>query len=253
MKSAHWVLGFVVTVVVVAGSWSLAIAAEGGSLPPAASNMPANSVPAGAPASNPNIGPLIPEPVAVPSLPPVAAPVAPGNVIPPAGPGNTGTQPGPQTGQVARPAEEPKVATTVVKITDKGFDPAKVTIKAGETVQWRNESTSTQSMTADSKLTKTKSSVNVPKGATSFSSGELIPGGIFSHDFTTSGSYKYVSLKNESMGGSVTVKESQTGKKETRKATKATTKPVAKPVVKKVAKKPVKKARKPAPEFDPNL
>jgi len=228
--------------------------AEGGSLPPAPSNMPVYTPPAGTPAPNPNSGPLIPEPVSVPPAPPVAtpAPAGPDNTLPPVGPSATGMQTGPQTGQVTKPMEEPKPGTTVVKITDKGFDPAKVTIKPGETVEWRNESKSTQSITTDSKLTKKKNSAKSPKGAATFSSGELIPGGVFSHEFSTSGSYKYVSLKNESESGSVTVKADETKKKETKKTTKST-KSTTKPAVNKVSKKPVKKTRKPVVEHDPNL
>jgi plastocyanin len=185
----------------------------------------------------------MPAPVAVPAPAPVTAPA-------PVGPGNPLTPVGPGPESITRPVEEPKAGTTVVKITDKGFEPAKVTIKVGETVEWQNESKSPQSVSADPKLAKKKSSVKLPKGATSFSSGDIARGATFSHEFATAGSYKYVSLRNESVSGSITVKEAE-AKKETRKATKTTPKNTT--TKKTIAKKSSKKASKPAPEHDPNL
>lgn len=62
------------------------------------------------------------------------------------------------------------------------FEPAMLTIHKGDTVEWRNTSLVTHTVTGKT----------APKGAAAFDSGKIRAGGIYKHTFTVPGTYNYV-------------------------------------------------------------
>src|SRR5687768_10975326 len=83
--------------------------------------------------------------------------------------------------------------THVVTISRSSqFTPARLQIRAGDTVQWINESTGTHTVTADpAKARNPEASVLLPEGAPTFDSGRLRPGAKFEQTFTVEGDYRY--------------------------------------------------------------
>jgi plastocyanin len=106
---------------------------------------------------------------------------------------------------VASPSAQP--AATVAITADRRFDPPQVSISAGQTVTWRNQGRSPQTVTFNPALAADSSHVSLPSGAQPFDSGVINPNASFSHTFDTPGNYQYVSLPFESqnMSGRVTV------------------------------------------------
>jgi plastocyanin len=97
----------------------------------------------------------------------------------------------------------------VVKATNNlTFVPAKVTINAGETVEWKNTSLMVHTVTCDSGLAARLSDVALPDGAKPFNSGNLKPGITFEHTFTIPGVYRYFCVLHErnDMVGEIIVK-----------------------------------------------
>ena len=71
----------------------------------------------------------------------------------------------------------------VVTMNDVSFSPATVRIKAGQTVTWRNASQLTHTATGSG-----------------FDSGNVAPGGRWSHRFTKAGTYPYVCVPHRAAG-----------------------------------------------------
>lgn len=95
-------------------------------------------------------------------------------------------------------AIEPAV---VVKLNDSlKFTPAKVTVKAGDTIRWRNASVLVHTVTDDPDIAAKKSDYDLPKGAKPFNSGNLAPNATFEHTFTTPGHYRYFCMPHEAAG-----------------------------------------------------
>lgn len=88
------------------------------------------------------------------------------------------------------------------------FEPAVVTITAGETVLWKNSSLLVHTVTADSDLVANPENVALPKGAAPFNSGNIEPEGTFQHTFTVPGKYRYFCIPHEAakMIGEIIVK-----------------------------------------------
>ncbi len=88
------------------------------------------------------------------------------------------------------------------------FLPARLEIKAGETVVWKNSSKEPHTVTADPRQATNAADVKLPKGAQPFDSGYLNPGHNYQHTFTTPGIYRYVCTLHEAQGmiGEVIVK-----------------------------------------------
>jgi len=100
-------------------------------------------------------------------------------------------------------AAEPK-ATAVVQMTDSfTFEPRRVTVHAGDSVEWRNASRFIHSVSADPKL----GSASLPAGAAAFASGDLPPGASFRQILTVPGTYRYFCMEHEGVGmtGEITV------------------------------------------------
>lgn len=103
-----------------------------------------------------------------------------------------------------RAAETVKVRIPAARTA---FEPAEVTIKVGDTVQWTNRSIVAHTVTCDPAKAKSKDSTSLPAGAAPFHSGDLAQGTPWLHTFTAPGVYKYFCHHHEDMMmvGTVTV------------------------------------------------
>jgi plastocyanin len=99
--------------------------------------------------------------------------------------------------RAVRAAEERPAAT--VDMTDR-FDPARVTVRVGQTVEWTNSSEMVHTVTADPEKAADRDNVRLPEAAQTFDSGDIEPGETFRHTFTVPGSYRYVCLPHEDQG-----------------------------------------------------
>jgi plastocyanin len=110
----------------------------------------------------------------------------------------------------ARPARAGGSAVEV-KMDDEPavYKPAKVTIKPGDTVKWVNTGKTLHSVTLVPEDAQNPANVSEPKGAKTFDSGFMPPGGTFSYTFTVPGTYKYFCVPHEKAGmvGEVVVKK----------------------------------------------
>jgi plastocyanin len=98
-------------------------------------------------------------------------------------------------------------AAVVAMTTGLGFSPEHVTIRVGETVEWRNRSPFTHTVTADAAKVATPADVSLPIGAAPFASDPVPPGETYRHHFDVAGTYRYVCSPHEGLGmaGTVTV------------------------------------------------
>ncbi len=92
-----------------------------------------------------------------------------------------------------------------------GFDsysPASVTIRAGETVEWRNTSVITHTVTDDPQRAKVPTDAGLPAGAQPFDSGDIPAGQIYLRLFPEAGTYRYFCTHHETDGmvGTIVVK-----------------------------------------------
>lgn len=103
------------------------------------------------------------------------------------------------------PAYGPPSPNTAATIEMGGFSfaPETVRISVGDTVEWRNKSTFTHSVSADP--ARFPEDVAIPAGAAPFDSGRLRSGEVFRHRFTTPGTYKYVCTPHVDLGMTGTV------------------------------------------------
>lgn len=114
------------------------------------------------------------------------------------------------TSPVRSAGSEDEPAATVRMTVDKKFLPAKVTIRAGRTVEWISEDPKNQHyITTDPRQVKDRSLVQVPKDAKPFTSPVIDPGKRFRCRFTVPGTYKYVCPPHEenNMVGEVVVNQ----------------------------------------------
>ena len=104
-----------------------------------------------------------------------------------------------------------QAAQVEVKMTDNPprFVPEKVTINAGDTVNWDNNAQNLHTVTADPAKAADKNSVSLPAGAQPFDSSFMPPGAKFKYTFTVPGTYKYFCIPHEKDGmvGYVVVKK----------------------------------------------
>ena len=100
--------------------------------------------------------------------------------------------------------------TVVVKMLDTppSFDPARVTIHAGDSIKWENVGNSVHHTTDDPAAAIKSDDVAKPAAAKPFDSGFIPPGGSFTHVFTVPGTYKYVcaALETSGMLGEIVVR-----------------------------------------------
>ena len=92
-------------------------------------------------------------------------------------------------------------ADAVVEMSgDLAFQPANLTIEAGERVEWRNVSDLPHTVTADVQKAADASHVALPEGAESFDSGFIQAGGSYSRTFDVPGVYRYFCIPHEGAG-----------------------------------------------------
>ncbi len=91
-------------------------------------------------------------------------------------------------------APGPDVAATVEITSKLSFEPAEITIRVGDKVEWRNTSDLVHTVTADPRITADASNVELPEGARPFNSAAIPAGQVFRHTFTVPGTYRYLCL-----------------------------------------------------------
>lgn len=91
-------------------------------------------------------------------------------------------------------------AVLKVSITGLKFVPDVVQARAGDTIEFTNESNFVHTVTADPTLVKNPANVVLPAGAAPFHSGKLLPGKTFTQTLTVPGLYQYVCLPHELHG-----------------------------------------------------
>ena len=90
----------------------------------------------------------------------------------------------------------------VVRMVDMPatFQPAQLTIKVGETVEWKNVGNSVHHASSDPSTAVNPAEVSNPPGAKPFDSGFLQPGQSYTYTFTVPGTYKYICAPHETSG-----------------------------------------------------
>ncbi len=91
-------------------------------------------------------------------------------------------------------------AAAVVEMTNGlAFQPDAVRIEASETVEWRNRSLFTHTVTDDPARAKDAADAQLPESAPSFSA-RVGPGEVYRHMFTVPGTYRYFCIPHEGRG-----------------------------------------------------
>ena len=99
------------------------------------------------------------------------------------------------------PLVDGQARAVVVRMTqNKTFEPKTVTVKAGDTVVWKNVSDLTHSVTDISRLATTAQDASLPPEGKEFNSGLMPPGKEYSHTFAVPGTYKYFCIPHEEVG-----------------------------------------------------
>src|SRR6516165_11720969 len=90
----------------------------------------------------------------------------------------------------------------VVQMLDAppSFQPARTTIKVGDTVEWKNVGAQLHHVTTDPSAALKKDDVTNPPGAKPFDSGFLKPGESFRETFSVPGTYRYTCAVHEAKG-----------------------------------------------------
>ena len=101
-----------------------------------------------------------------------------------------------------------EVAAEVTLTNQLRYEPAAVTISAGQAVRWRNTSALIHTVTADPSKAMQAANVRLPAGADAFDSGDIAPGESFTWTFTEPGEYRYVCIPHEgvAMVGTIMVR-----------------------------------------------
>ncbi len=85
-----------------------------------------------------------------------------------------------------------------VEMTDSlRFAPTEITIKAGDTVEWRNIGSIPHTVTADPGRAPSSRNIELPAGAETFDSGWVMRGRSFRYTFSKPGVYRYICLPHE--------------------------------------------------------
>ena len=96
-------------------------------------------------------------------------------------------------------ASQPVVTIKMLDVP-AAFEPGTVTIKVGDTVEWRNVGNEVHHATTDPSMAINCGDVGSPAGAEPFDSGFLNPGATFSHTFKVAGTYRYACAVHETSG-----------------------------------------------------
>lgn len=114
---------------------------------------------------------------------------------------------------VAGEEAAPPPSATVTLTPDFRFDPAEVTIRVGQSVEWRNAGRSPQTVTGDPARLREASLAAFPDGAQPWDSGVLNHGDTYVHRFDVAGDYAYASMPQAANGmtGRVVVQDEGEG------------------------------------------
>jgi plastocyanin len=95
-----------------------------------------------------------------------------------------------------------------VQMDGEEYEPSKVTISAGQTVKWKNNTGDPHTVTVVPDRALLPADVALPKNAQPFDSGTIPAGNSFAHTFTVPGTYRYYCTLHEGNGmvGEVLVK-----------------------------------------------
>jgi plastocyanin len=91
-------------------------------------------------------------------------------------------------------------AAAVVDMGFMSFSPATITIHAGQTVEWRNTSIITHTVTDNPSTAAKAGDADLPPGVMPFSSGDIPAGKIFTYKFLAPGTYRYFCSHHEGDG-----------------------------------------------------
>ena len=87
---------------------------------------------------------------------------------------------------------------TVVGMNNKlRFVPNEITIKVGDTVEWRNIGAIPHTITADPRRMPSSTNIELPNGAAAFDSGWVVRGESYRYTFSEPGIYRYICLPHE--------------------------------------------------------
>ncbi len=109
----------------------------------------------------------------------------------------------PRVTQDSQEAAQTTVAgnITVVGMNDKlQFVPNEITIKVGDTVEWRNIGAIPHTITADPRRVPSSTKIKLPNGAEAFDSGWVVRRKSYRYTFSEPGIYRYICLPHERAG-----------------------------------------------------
>ena len=98
--------------------------------------------------------------------------------------------------------QAPPPGAVAIEMGLQSYGPDSVSIRAGQTVTWRNTSIVTHSVTADPARSPKAA---LPPGVAGFDSGDIRAGEVFSRTFTVPGTYRYYCTHHDSMVGTIVV------------------------------------------------
>lgn len=121
--------------------------------------------------------------------------------------GTVGVPAAPGTGKTASQQSHIRPAV-IVRMDGEQFEPRQVSISAGQTVQWKNNTGDPHTVTVVPDKALVPADVALPANAQPFDSGTIAAGMTFAHTFTTPGNYRYFCTLHEGNGmvGEVVVK-----------------------------------------------
>jgi plastocyanin len=164
------------------------------------------AAPTAAPTARPAVAAANPSPVAAASPASAAIPAPTPGGVPPTVVGRASpVAAAPSPAATGTPL--PTVAARITITSDGRFDPPQVTVNRGDTVQWVNMGRSPQTVTADPARVQNAANVALPAGVQPWDSGVINSSQTYYRTFDTPGTYRYVSLPDESDGtiGQITV------------------------------------------------
>ncbi len=91
-------------------------------------------------------------------------------------------------------------AGPVVDMKGVEYVPARLTIKVGDTVTWRNTDGMAHTVTADPARARDEQSAKLPAGAEPWDSGNIEGGASWSRSFDVAGEYTYFCIPHELAG-----------------------------------------------------
>ncbi len=100
----------------------------------------------------------------------------------------------------AVPVSIPEGAITVGMSDMVAFVPVTVTIRAGQSVVWKNTSVTVHNVVDDLSKATNAADVHLPRGVKPFDSGYMQSGQVYARTFTVPGIYRYVCTLHESSG-----------------------------------------------------